>query len=136
MRPSNDASRISDALAKASASGRTEPDLLAAVELVFHLRSLRARYLPPHLLGDPAWDMLLELLRAELANQTVTTAQLGVAAGLPLEVGNRWVDALVQSGFCSGAGDADDRHVRLTPEGSAALREYFAQVPQTFDHRS
>jgi predicted transcriptional regulator len=80
--------------------------------------------------------MLLELLHAELVNQTVTREQLSVAAGLPLEVANRWVEALVQSGLCSSEADADARHVKLTPEGGAALRDYFVQLPQAIGHRS
>ena len=135
LRPSNDASRISEALALAS-SDRPEPDLLGVLEVVIHLRSLRTRYLPPRLLGEPVWDILLELLHAELVNQTVTRVRLSVAARLPLEVANRWVEALVQSGLCSSESDTDARHVKLSPEGDAALREYFAQLPQALGHRS
>jgi predicted transcriptional regulator len=134
LRPSKEASRISEALAQAP-SNRPEPGLLAAVEWVSHLRSLRTSYLPPHLLGEPAWDMLLELLRAELVSEPMTPAQLSIAAGLPLGITNRWVNALVQSGLCSEAGGADEGQVRLTPQGTAVLRDYFLQLPDAFSHR-
>lgn len=104
--------------------------------MVVRLRRLRTRYLPSNLLGEPVWDMLLELLHAELKDQTATRAQLSVAAGLSLGVANRWVEVLVQSGLCITAADADDRPVKLSPEGSAVLRDYFVQVTQAIGPRS
>lgn len=136
LRPSNDTSRISDALAQASSNVRPEPDLIAVVEMVVRLRRLRTRYLPSNLLGEPVWDLLLELLRAELVNQTVTRGQLSVAAGLPLGVANRWVEVLVQNGLCNSAADADDRPVKLSPEVGVALRDYFVQLTQAIGPRS
>lgn len=79
--------------------------------------------------------MLLKLLHAELLDQTATRAQLGAAARLPLEVSNRWVEALVQSGLCICAADADDWYVKLTPDGGAVLRDYFVQLPHAIGHR-
>lgn len=135
MRPSSHASRISADLVQATSNWRSESELLAAVELVSHLRSLRTKYLPPRLLGEPAWDILLRLLRAELVDEAVTTEQLSEAARLPVEVSNRWIDALVESGLCSWLGGANDPQVKLTPEGDAVLRDFFVQMPQPFAHR-
>ncbi len=134
MRPSEEAIRISEALAQAPGN-RPEPELLAAVEWVSHLRNLRTSYLPSHLLGEPAWDMLLELFRAELVKHTVTTVQLSIAARLPLGAANRWVHALVQSGLCIEGGSDNEGQVKLTPQGAAVLRDYFLQLPDAFRRR-
>ena len=97
MRPSNDTRRIFDALARASSDTLSAPEMLSVAELVVHLRSLRTNYLPARLLGEPVWDILLELLQAELVDQTVTTTQLSVATRLPLGVAVRWVEVMIQN---------------------------------------
>ena len=135
LRPSNDTRRIFDALARASSDTLSAPEMLSVAELVVHLRSLRTNYLPARLLGEPVWDIMLELLQAELVDQTVTTTQLSVATRLPLGVAVRWVEVMIQNGLCSStAGDNDD-HVQLTVEASAALRGYLAQLSHAIDRR-
>src|SRR5690349_17453060 len=46
--------------------------LLEAVEAAIRARALRPEHVPSELLLDPAWDMLLELFRAEVSGRQST----------------------------------------------------------------
>jgi len=44
---------------------------------------MRARYFRDELFADPAWDMLLDLLQAEIAQLRVPVSSLCIAASVP-----------------------------------------------------
>ena len=108
------------------------PDLSAeTVRAVIRARRLRTRYFPEHLFADPAWDMLLDLLQAEIAQLRVPVSSLCIAAAVPATTALRWLKTLVQEGiFVRRADPHDGRRVfvELAPEASRALRRYFAEV--------
>lgn len=134
LKPSNDSQRIAGALrssaGRAPAAPAAEPaaPLLArAVEDVIQARALRSAHVPAELLGESAWDMLLELLHAELSGRRVTPAILGKAAGVLPATGQRWIDALVAKGLCTrSADDPAEVAIRLSTDGSRAMHAYFA----------
>jgi DNA-binding MarR family transcriptional regulator len=141
---SDEVSRIAATLARlstgpAQAPLRAEPAPVAAVpdisadavRTVIRARRLRSRFFPEHLFADPAWDMLLDLLQAEIAQLRVPVSSLCIAAAVPATTALRWLKALVQQGlFVRRADPHDGRRVfvELAPEASAALRRYFAEV--------
>ena len=141
---SDEVSRIAATLARlstgpAQAPARAElaaiiaaPEISAdAVRTVIRARRLRARFFPEHLFADPAWDMLLDLLQAEIAQLRVPVSSLCIAAAVPATTALRWLKTLVQQGlFVRRADPHDGRRVfvELAPEASAALRRYFAEV--------
>lgn len=91
----------------------------------------RVDYLPPELLSDPAWVMLLELLQGELAGNRVSMSRVCQASGVPDSTAIRWLKALGQHDLVirrSDPDDAGDEIVELTSKGSAALRRYFRDV--------
>jgi DNA-binding MarR family transcriptional regulator len=101
------------------------------VRAVIRARRLRSRYFPEDLFADPAWDMLLDLLQAEIAQQRTPVSSLCIAAAVPATTALRWLKALVQQGlFVRRADQHDGRRVfvELAPEASNALRRYFAEV--------
>jgi len=103
------------------------------VRNVIRARRLRARYFPEDLFADPAWDMLLDLLQAEIAQLRVPVSSLCIAAAVPATTALRWLKALVsQQLFIRRADPHDGRRVfvELAPEASHALRCYFAEVGQ------
>jgi hypothetical protein len=53
------------------------------VRAVIRARRLRARYFSEELFADPAWDMLLDLLQAEIAHLRVPVSSLCIAAAVP-----------------------------------------------------
>ena len=141
---SDEVSRIAATLARLSAgpgapARRAEllptgdvPEVSAeTVQGVIRARRLRTRYFPEHLFADPAWDMLLDLLQAEIAQLRVPVSSLCIAAAVPATTALRWLKSMVQEGiFLRRADPHDGRRVfvELAPEASRALRRYFAEV--------
>lgn len=144
---SDEVSRIAATLARLStvpAAAETElrkpvaedvPDVsIEAVRSVIRARRLRARYFPEDLFADPAWDMLLDLLQAEIAQLRVPVSSLCIAAAVPATTALRWLKSMTDSGiFVRRADPHDGRRVfvELSPDASVAMRRYFADVGQT-----
>jgi hypothetical protein len=141
---SDEVSRIAATLARLSAGPGTPPRALEpapagdvpplsveTVRNVIRARRLRARYFPEDLFADPAWDMLLDLLQAEIAQLRVPVSSLCIAAAVPATTALRWLKTMVAKGvFIRRADPHDGRRVfvQLAPEASQALRRYFAEV--------
>jgi hypothetical protein len=101
------------------------------VRTVIRARRLRSRYFPEHLFADPAWDMMLDLLQAEIAQLRVPVSSLCIAAAVPATTALRWLKTMVQEGlFLRRADPHDGRRVfvELAPDTSDALRRYFSEV--------
>jgi DNA-binding MarR family transcriptional regulator len=143
---SEEVSRIASTLARLSAGPGTSsaireaapaadlPPLSAeTVRSVIRARRLRARFFAEELFADPAWDMLLDLLQAEIAQLRVPVSSLCIAAAVPATTALRWLKTMVSQGlFIRRADPHDGRRVfvELAPEASHALRRYFAEVGQ------
>jgi hypothetical protein len=143
---SEEVSRIASTLARLSAGPgapqpgpelspvTTIPNVSAeTVRAVIRARRLRARYFPEDMFADPAWDMLLDLLQAEIAQLRVPVSSLCIAAAVPATTALRWLKTMVSQGiFIRRADPHDGRRVfvELAPETSHALRNYFADVGQ------
>jgi hypothetical protein len=141
---SDEVSRIAATLARLSAGPTAavppvEPAIRAdapeiaaeTVRSVIRARRLRARFFPEDLFADPAWDMLLDLLQAEIAHLRVPVSSLCIAAAVPATTALRWLKTMVSQGiFIRRADPHDGRRVfvELAPEASRALRRYFAEV--------
>ena len=143
---SEEVSRIASTLARLSSGpvmSRTALEPMAGTDLpplsadtvrnVIRARRLRARFFPEELFADPAWDMLLDLLQAEIAQLRVPVSSLCIAAAVPATTALRWLKTLVSQGlFVRRADPHDGRRVfvELAPEASQALRRYFSEVGQ------
>lgn len=121
--------RVAQALARLSMDNRVKTEVLVdAVISAIRARRLRGRYFPEDLFADPAWDMMLELLLAELNQQCQTVTDLCDAAAVPARTALRWLNSLVQMGLVVRRDDPFDverSFVELAPETSIALRDYF-----------
>jgi DNA-binding MarR family transcriptional regulator len=114
-------------------TGAVPPLTADTVRNVIRARRLRTRYFSQELFADPAWDMLLDLLQAEIAQLRVPVSSLCIAAAVPATTALRWLKTLVAQGlFIRRADPHDGRRVfvELAPEASHALRRYFADVGQ------
>ena len=143
---SDEVSRIASTLARLSSgpsqleksvqppSSAHVPEVSAdTVRSVIRARRLRARYFSGELFADPAWDMLLDLLQAEISHLRVPVSSLCIAAAVPATTALRWLKTMVAEGiFIRRADPHDGRRVfvELAPEASQALRSYFAEVGQ------
>ncbi len=102
-----------------------------AVRAVIRARRLRSRFFSEELFADPAWDMLLDLLQAEIAQLRVPVSSLCIAAAVPATTALRWIKTMTEQGlFVRRADPHDGRRVfvELAPAASEAMRRYFAEV--------
>ena len=108
------------------------PDVpVETVRSVIRARRLRGRFFPEDMFADPAWDMLLDLLQAEIAQLRVPVSSLCIAAAVPATTALRWLKNMTDQGlFLRRADPHDGRRVfvELAPEASMAMRRYFAEV--------
>ena len=141
---SDEVSRIAASLARLSAgpSQHAQPAALErgeeapqvsgeTVQAVIRARRLRERYFPGDLFADPAWDMLLDLLQAEIAQLRVPVSSLCIAAAVPSTTALRWLKSMTDQGiFVRRADPHDGRRVfvELSSNASLSLRRYFADV--------
>src|SRR3954453_14198658 len=141
---SDEVSRIAATLARLSTGPSAAPPAVEAlqaadlpplsadtVRAVLRARRLRTRYFPEELFADPAWDMLLDLLQAEISRLPVPVSSLCIAAAVPATTALRWLKTLVQQGvFMRRPAQRDGRRVfvELAPDASNAMRRYFAEV--------
>lgn len=144
LRLSEEITRIAAALAELSdkheptrqgpepaATGATPGNSGSSVDFVIRLRRERARYFPSDLFAEPAWDIMLDLLRSEMRDEHVTISDLCLAAGVPTTTALRWITAMVQRGMLVRERDPLDGRrtfIRLAAETSASLRRYFAEI--------
>ncbi|WP_051504405.1 hypothetical protein [Sphingomonas jaspsi] len=101
------------------------------VRAVIRARRLRARFFDAELFADPAWDMLLDLFQAEIAQHRVPVSSLCIAAAVPPTTALRWIKTMTDSGLFRRRADPHDGRrvfVELAPAASGAMRSYFAQV--------
>lgn len=141
---SDEVSRIAATLARLSTvPAAPEPELRKPVEgdvpdvsvesvrSVIRARRLRGRFFAEDLFADPAWDMLLDLLQAEIAQLRVPVSSLCIAAAVPATTALRWLKGMTDKGiFVRRADPHDGRRVfvELSREASVSMRRYFAEV--------
>jgi DNA-binding MarR family transcriptional regulator len=104
-------------------------DLLSRVQTVIKDRARRSTHFSSELFGEPAWDILLELYAAELAQQRVPTSQVTLHASIPATTVLRWVKLLDAAGHIVRKPDPMDARrvfISLTPKASSAMSSYFA----------
>jgi DNA-binding MarR family transcriptional regulator len=115
-------------------AGSGAPDVSEeTVNWLIRARRERARYLPPELFADPAWDILLDLLQAEITSRPATVSSVCSASGVPATTALRWLKHLADEGLVLRKPDPNDGrrvYVELAPKVSEALRCYVVDVVQ------
>ena len=113
------------------AAGDAPPVSLETVRQVIRARRLRARYFDEELFADPAWDMMLDLLQAEIAQHRVPVSSLCIAAAVPATTALRWIKSMTDAGLFKRRADPHDGRrvfVELAPQASEGLRCYFREI--------
>jgi DNA-binding response OmpR family regulator len=104
---------------------------LAVLDTIEHLRRLRARY-EDHKLDDVAWDLLLELLRAERLRQRLSVSGLAISiSGVSATTSLRRINELAARQYVERVADPEDARrdfVILTAKSRAVLSDYLAQA--------
>lgn len=113
-------------------SALTTPKATAALARgIIRARTERAKFLPPALFAEPAWDILLELYSAELAQHRMTVTQACAAARVPPTTALRWLGTLESSGLITRHADPFDARrsfVALTDLGTKAMESFFQSI--------
>jgi DNA-binding MarR family transcriptional regulator len=108
------------------------PDVpLETVRSIIRARRLRSRFFAEDLFADPAWDMLLDLLQAEIAQLRVPVSSLCIAAAVPATTALRWLKSMTDQGIFVRRSDPHDGRrvfVELSRDASASMRRYFAEL--------
>jgi DNA-binding MarR family transcriptional regulator len=143
---SEEVSRIAAALSRLSSASAGPPlfpatmapppgDMPAVsaegLRAIIKARRLRSAYLPADLFADPAWDMLLDLLQAEIVQHRVPVSSLCIAAAVPATTALRWIKAMTDRGLLVRRDDPHDGRrvfIEMAPPTSAALRRYFQEA--------
>lgn len=95
------------------------------------IRRRRERVFAPGLFGEPAWDMLLDLVVAEGEGKTLSISSLCMAAAVPQTTALRWLNYLVEAGLLlrtPNLNDSRSTFVRLTPKARRLMRRALAPL--------
>jgi DNA-binding MarR family transcriptional regulator len=139
---SEEVSRIAGTLAQLSTDpsfsadearfGKRVPSVsVETISKVIRARRLRTRYFPDDLFADPAWDIMLDLLRAEASQMRVSVSSLCLAAEVPATTALRWIKSMEKQGLIIRRADPHDGRrvfIELSPDTSLALNRYFSEL--------
>lgn len=105
-----------------------EPRMLWLAEAEYAARRARSRFIDSDILGEPAWDILLDLSIQRMKGKRVSVTSLCIASAVPATTGLRWIAQLRDQGLLERRdSEADKRKsfVQLTEAGWRKMRAYF-----------
>jgi DNA-binding MarR family transcriptional regulator len=103
----------------------------ALARSLYQERSCRSALLPADLLGEPAWDILLDLFASEHEQREISVSSACIASSAPPTTGLRYLAKLETAGLVERSAAAGDRrrfNLRLTPEGRAAMSAILERI--------
>lgn len=108
------------------------PERLASFAKRLHLlREQRRRHLDADLLGEPMWDILLDLYAQEGAGREVSVTSCCLAAGVPATTALRWIGVLENRDLIARRNDHNDgrrHHLYLTTKGRTVLESVLREM--------
>jgi DNA-binding MarR family transcriptional regulator len=110
-----------------SKSGAKKETFEEWVRLEYKRREKRRNLFPGDILGEPCWDMLLDLAAASLDARITAVSSLCVASGAPQTTALRWLQLLEKHRLVlKSPHPVDGRRVNvsISDAGMAALRAY------------
>ena len=99
-------------------------------------RLQRARYFPPGLFGEPAWDILLDLFAALHGCELRSVKEVCLAANVPEATALRHIDGLIAQGLVTRRRDRTDnrrKFLTMTPEGNRRMLDYLRSTHPHLD---
>ncbi len=113
----------------------TAPALAACIRDLLKREARRRGIGGGDVFGDPAWEMLLDLMLANIQDRRVSVSSACIASGAPMSTALRLVGRLVDEGVLHKIPDATDRRrhfLVINPCFEEPLREYLLeQAPRT-----
>ncbi len=110
---------------------RNAMNLALKAQVITARRQKRRAYLPEGLVGEPAWDMLLDLFMQFAGGAKVSTTSLCHASGVPSTTALRYIQLLEEGGLVKRSNSAFDKRVtfvELTDAGVLAMGGYLEVV--------
>ena len=114
------------------------PRLVQLARWEYEHRERRKRYFRPDLLGEPAWDMLLDLFLARADGLRLSVSSVCIGSRVPLTTALRWLAILEGEGLtCRKQDEADKRRswIELTPTGAQAMIEWLGDKDRQISGR-
>lgn len=109
---------------------RNAVNLAAKARLLYARRRMRSKLISSSLLGEPAWDMLLELFMQWAGGAKVSTTSLCIASDCPPTTALRHISVLEKEGLVQRSSGKTDKRVvfvELTKDGVMAMGKYLEQ---------
>lgn len=103
------------------------PQAVAVARELYAVRRRRLRHLPADLMGEPAWDMLLDLFLAAAEQRRVPTTSACIGAHVPPTTALRWLRIMEGRGLVEREQDGSDGRrtfVRLSAAGIRAMEPF------------
>jgi DNA-binding transcriptional ArsR family regulator len=110
---------------------RNAMNLALKAQVITASRTRRRAHLPDGVLGEPAWDMLLDLFMQFAGGAKVSTTSLCLASGVPSTTALRHIGLLEELGLVRRSNSAFDKRVtfvELTDAGVLAMGGYLEGV--------
>lgn len=101
------------------------------IRKMIRMRRLRDKHFPSDLFGDPAWDMLLDLMAARIDRRPVSVSSLCIASAVPATTALRWIKTMTEAGLFERRSDPSDGRrvfIGLSEESAKAMLAYFADM--------
>lgn len=109
---------------------RNALNLAMKARVIYHQRRKRHEFIGPQFLGEPAWDILLELFMQFAGGAKVSTTSLCIASDVPASTALRYIAQLEEAGMVQREASAFDKRVTfvsLTDQGVLAVGLYLEQ---------
>ena len=117
-----------------AANDMAEADCVAFIESQFRIRRLRGRHLAGLSLGEPAWDILLDLTIAQYWRRETSVTSLCIAADVPSTTALRWISGMTKAGLIvrrSCHRDGRRSFLAIAPEPNLAMLALAADALRT-----
>lgn len=118
---------VSRGLKENSLSTIDRAEFARVARVTLQRRRERLELFPTHILGEPAWDMLVELY-ANGHRFDADPGKLAEVSGVQVSSAKRWIASLEQSGLLVRQVDQGIESIRLTSKAIRALDCYFCQI--------
>ena len=109
----------------ADASARIDDKRLTQIAtLLYRARRKRAEFLPIDLLGEPAWDLILDLFSHHHSGKNISITSATIASAVSPTTGLRWISLLEGRKWIERFDDPSDKRrsfIRLTDNGYNAI---------------
>ena len=85
----------------------------------------------PNILGEPCWDILLDLTVAAIEGKRISVTSACIASGVPPTTALRWISLLEKEGLAERSGDLSDKRrffIKISDKGMKAMYAYFQKI--------